>query len=154
MNLYLAGVVGVVGIVLGRLSCRRTVERRTRNPRLWWAMAAFLVAANSMISTTYIVGDNRGLRSEQTCRAALATPVNDAQARITAANARGLLVFANRTLNDPEISALIERPPPEGLGRSNTEALRTQAKEILKASAALERANNARGDPVQVCRKK
>lgn len=138
----------IAGAFLGRFSCRRHVDQVVRNPKLWWALAVFLLSLNSTGLSGYVVSQNSTLEGESQCRAELAGPVNDATAKLTTGQARGLLVFIARALDDPAVSEAIGAR----FGTNDTQVLRQQALAIIEASDALERANEERtANPVAKC---
>lgn len=136
------------GVVIGIVVTRTRADRTVRNPRLWWAMAAFLLALNTTITTDHLIVSGDHSQNELDCRADLASPVNSATADLGAGTGRGLAVVTGLLFKDPKVLAAVKAK----LGSAGTDELTRQITAILAASDRLAEANKNRGDPVTKCK--
>jgi len=143
--LSVAALLGAVG--LGRLSRRHAPQLSLRDPKLWTNLTVFLLVVGIIVALVTTADSRNDLAGKLDCRSNLSTPVNDATARLTASQARALVVIGDNLLSDPKLSGIVT----DHLGATGPAELRRQVLSILDSSDKLDAANARRGDPVQTC---
>lgn len=143
----MVAVAFVIGGAAGRVTRRGHIDRRVRDPRLWWSIAIVMLLVNSFSANVFLGIAFRDAEHQLNCRADLSSPVNSATATLNAATGRGLAVEVAIALKNPAVAAAVRAH----LGSASTSELVKQIDIVLSSSSAIEAANAARGNPVEKC---
>lgn len=147
MNPFAIAAILIIAIAAGRFSRERTPKVPLRDYRLWMAITATVLTVGIVLALVGVTQNRNALAGQLDCRSNLATPVNDATAKLTASQARSLAIVTAKLLKDPAITDAVTAK----LGSTDEAELRHQVDTLLDASTELDKANAARGDPVDTC---